>query len=101
MERLRKNFLSLVFIASLFISSCASGIQPSVLISPDLQCRPLEEIIAEYPDCVPLIDMALETKRESDTLEAFYCYDRTIHLLESMYDICNLPLGDLRESETE
>jgi hypothetical protein len=90
---LRSKLLSLALIASLFLSSCASGVTPALLVAPDLTCRPLKEIIAEYPDCGPLIDAALNNRRESDILEALYCYDTTIQLLESSYNICNLPLG--------
>ena len=94
--KLRLICLSLAFVISSFIFSCASGFGPesskTLYTQPDLSCRPLEEIIAEYPDCSALIDRALKERSEQAILEGFYCYDTTIQLLEDSYRICNAPL---------
>lgn len=78
------------------ISSCVSGSPGDRLIytEPDLSCRPLKEIIAQYPDCEPLIDRALQERSEHIILELSYCYDTTIQLLEDSYSSCNAPLSE-------
>ncbi len=95
LTKTRNLLLSLVLIAS-FSFSCATGLGPAstetIYVNPDLSCRPLEEIIAEYPECNLLIDRALQERSEDAILEGFYCYDTVVQLLEDSYKICNTPL---------
>lgn len=79
----------LIFLSLVSLNSCTSG-KEYIYTEPE-PCRPLDEIIAEYPKCDVLIDRALSMRNKSSIIEVLHCYDVTIQLLEDEYSICASP----------
>lgn len=64
-------------------------------ILPEVSYESTVYLRNNQPDCRPEINAALDTPSQKNTLNAMFCYDRTIQYWENEYKLLELQLNAL------
>lgn len=84
-----------IFFFAVLISVLSFACAAPQIIIPEIQYKTTTQVHNEQPDCRLEINAAFDNSTQTNILNAFFCYDKTIQYWENEYQLLEVQLNTL------